>query len=242
MNGDSLVIRVREILRDVVSNVHQGEFWSDLEIKLALNAAQAVFVNTCLRLRLHYLLSGLMTSVQVPAITVPTPLPRPNPNRWRLLPVDYMHYVSGVTQLDPDGTMLRLARIYLGASSHIYKTAAQDAIFIHDGRMTAIAGSDPYTAFVLHYFRQPAQIGLTSLGDDTQPWFPIIEFSSHVYDDIIAGHASVLLGMKETQTQREFKNFKNIFSQYTIFPKRLLNFITDVEKLRELIEAMTGGK
>jgi len=59
MNGDVLANRVRLILRDTQSPADQGLFWSDMEIALALNNAQAIFVNASLRLGLSYLLAGL---------------------------------------------------------------------------------------------------------------------------------------------------------------------------------------
>lgn len=232
MNGDRLAVRVREILRDVETVAHQGEFWNDIEISIALNQAQYIFINTALRLRLDYLLSGLHTTTGfiTPDITVD--------NGWLTLPNDYLHYVSGrVNEEYPI-----LARLYLGATSEVYKNSRQAGIFIINNLYRGIFDRNLETEVELNYYRKPYYIGLTDLGEDTRPDFLLRDFNDYVYDDIICGHAAVLLGMKETQTQREFKIRKQIFTHYNIFPKRLITLFNDVERIKELIEQLTGEK
>ena len=120
MNGDNLAVRVRELLRDVTSVTHQGEFWSDKEIKRALNSAQDIFVNACLRGELYYLLSGLSTTLFYPAVVPPV-------IRWRPIPTDYLHYISAMTN---DDELSYMARVYLGASVHVYENTWHNAVFI----------------------------------------------------------------------------------------------------------------
>lgn len=243
MNGDGLAVRVREILRDVQTIVHQGEFWSDREIRLALNQSQAQFINIALRLKLDYLLAGLhSTTGYVTPVTDAT-----DPNYlggWIALPNDYLHYVSGMVGYEDN---LFLARLYLGATAEVYRNTQQAGIFIINNLYRGILRNDVETGVVLNYFRQPYYIGLTSMGDNPavtpvtgRTDFLLQDFDDYVYNDIIVGHAAVILGMKETQTQREFKIKKQIFSHYSIFPKRLISLLNDVERVRELIEQFMG--
>ena len=232
MNGDRLLIRVREILRDVETVSHQGRFWDDVEIAIALNQSQEIFINTVLRLKLYHLLAGLHTT---------TGFQSPNPDvndGWMTLPEGYLHYVSARVNKD----MPVIARVYLGASADMYKNAVHAGVFIIKDLYRGIFAYNTETEVELNYYRRPSYIGLTSLGDDTRSDFTQVDFPDYVYDSIICGHAAVLLGMKETQTQREYKIKKHIFTHYNIFPKALIELFYDVEKLKELIEVLMGNQ
>lgn len=250
MIGDNLVVRVREILRDVQTITHQGEFWSDAEIRLALNTARDTFINTCLRLKLDYMLSGLLTTTGT--VTPITNVNDPNYlGGWIGLPSDYLHYVSGRVADSEDN--LYLARLYLGVTAEVYKYSTQAGIFIVnqaylDALNVPVHITNVYRGIFrnnitcpveLNYYRQPSIIGLTGI-DDLDPSFNVQDFDDYIYNDIIVGHAAVLLGMKETQTQREFKVQKQIFKHYNIFPKTLLQLLNNVETIKELIEQVFG--
>ena len=89
--------------------------------------------------------------------------------------------------------------------------------------------NNPNSQFVLIYYCYPSYIGLTSLGDaSTRPDFATIDFTPDFYD-IILRHAAVLLGMKETQTQRDFKKRQEELLSISLIPRRLTHLVRDLD-------------
>jgi len=227
MNGDVLANRVRLILRDTQSPADQGLFWSDMEIALALNNAQAIFVNASLRLGLSYLLAGL---------NVTTGFVTPPDTGWIPLPDNYLHYVSAMVGTDQFQVV---ARVYQGATAEVFRNSNVAGVFIVGNQYRGILGNDTNTGVILNYFRKPSYIGLTSLGDNiNRPDFNVQDFDMYIYTDIIATHAAVLLGFKEIQTQRDFKFMKHIFSYYSIFPKRLVSLLKDLDIAKAIMDSL----
>lgn len=213
MVGSTLIQAVRVILQDIQAAHIKGEFWSDREILLALNAAQSVFINACLRLGETYLLSGLVT--QSPFSASPY-----------TLPADYLHYISGRVGASDTSNVLRTARIYLGGIGYTYFDTSHDAIIIlNDTVFFKQAGAD--TSGILNYYRQPLTIVATAFNED---------FQSYVYTDIIVKHAATLCGFKEVQISREMKNLKREIQNIVNYPPRIDNYINDVPKLKDAIK------
>lgn len=194
MNGDNLIIQVRRILKDVPTNVSQGEFWDDREIILALNVAQDMFLKFAIENDLHYLLAPLVT------VTA-------NMQGMRDYVFDppYLHYIGA--EVGDDGVE-KPARFYLGGDGVYYQNTAvlscslinNDLLFT-DGRLAVPRNGRGKLA----YYKRPSYIGATSLGDDTRPDFNTQDFEDYVYKDLIANQAAIICGAKETQNQRSFK-------------------------------------
>ena len=68
---------------------------------------------------------------------------------------------------------------------------------------------------MLTYYKYPSKIdNAAGLGTDLND----IDFEEWVYNDLITIHAAVLLGMKEVQTQREFKMEKRMGQDISVQP------------------------
>ena len=213
MNGDNLALKIRDILRDTQSMVQQGSFWSNWEIYLALNAAQECFINTCLTHKLKNCLNTLITQT-TPAASVNLSL-LTNPNR-------YLHYVSANIVGEPN----RLARIYLGNEGHVFRNVQHDFCYIENNIVTFFSRIAPVTG-ILYYYRYPSKIELTSVQGTPNT---AIDFPMEYYD-IIALHASMILGLKETQTQRDIKNKQQIKAKVLMTPQELIHRIADVDMM-----------
>ena len=211
MNGDNLALKIRDILKDTPSMVQQGTFWSDWEIYLALNAAQESFLNSCIIHKLHNCLNTLIAQT-IPATTIDLSLIT-NPNR-------YMHYVSANIVGEPN----RLARIYLGNEGHVFRNVDHDFCYI-ENNIASFFSRGIATNGILYYYRYPSRIELTSVQGTPNT---NIDFPAEYYD-IIALHASVILGLKETQTQRDIKNKQQVKAKVLMTPSDLIHRIADVD-------------
>lgn len=232
MNGDLLITRARQILKDVPTNVAQGQFWADREIILALNAAQDIFLNFAIENKLHYMLAGLVTNTQYMTT-----------QRNFTFDPPYLHYISARTG---DFNNQKPARIYLGAEGANYEHTHHKAI--------AIIGNDVYVLDgnqliprdgqgFLFYYKRPSYIGATSLGDNpNSPLPPIVprtdffnvDFENYIYNDIFANHAAVILGAKETTTQRDYKKLKRNLSELILNPPIYANYVRNIEFTGEI--------
>ena len=227
MNGDALIVRVRRVLKDVATNVSQGEFWADREIILALNAAQDSFCDFALNNNLHYMLAGLATNSQFMTS-----------QRNYTFDPEYMHYISARV-----GTYNneKPARIYLGGEGFYYEHTHHKAcsiigndIYFIDGNQTVPRDGEGF----LFYYKRPSYIGATSLGHNpNQPIagitprtdFATIDFEDFIYNDIIANHAAVIAGLKETTNQRDFKKQKRRLTDLVANPEIYANYVRDNE-------------
>jgi len=208
MNGDALIQDVREILRDVQTPIHQGQFWDDREIILALNAAQDVFVNFCLKYEHYNLLDRLFTYIQ-------------NTSNPQAIPSDYLMYASGEVLSEE---VSKIAQIHIGGDADKYMWAFHDAINIVGSLMYFIVNG-AYGYGTLYYYKKPSYIGATSLGDAVRPDFNTVDFDSYIYTDIFVNHASMLLGLKEIQTTRDYKKMKRVMQDLAIKPEHIENYV-----------------
>ena len=190
MTGSELIFKVRKILRDQEDPWLKGEFWSDEEILLCLNAAQDNLVNYCLVSGNGYLLNGLTSATQHESITsIPV----------TTVPIDYLHYISG--QVGEDPSSLKTAKVYLGGDAIPFRYSNyNNAVVIINDQLLFI-DNGVIGKGVLHYYRRPSSIVKTAFQDS---------FDRYVYTDIIANNASVIAGMKEIQTQRDYKKLKRV--------------------------------
>ena len=222
-----MAARIRDILRDNITRTEQGVFWPDTDIRLALNASQDAVVNFCLRNQLELPLVGLL---QTAVYNAPTQQMIDTQTGYQPLPANYMHYASAYVP-DPDTELINTrypAKIYMGADAECYRNAIHVGVSIDNNNIKAVFMNNPNSQFVLMYYCYPSYIGLNSLGDATRPDFGTIDFTPDFYD-IILRHAAVLLGMKETQTQRDFKKRQEELLSISLIPRRLLHLVKDID-------------
>jgi hypothetical protein len=221
MNGLSLLTHVRKVLRDVQSDYVKGEFWHDVEVVLALNAAQDAFVNYCLDNRHYHLLDSLLTNTGYVLGTT--------------LPTDYLYYSSAKAG-STAGTQV-IARVYDGGEAYQYRWVSHTAALITQDSYTFIYNGVTSSG-TLYYYRRPSYIGLASLGDNTRTDFGDIDFDDYVYNNFIASHAAVLLAIKEIQNQRDIKTLVKYFKEATTQPKEVAEYPINNEVSEILLRKM----
>ena len=139
-----------------------------------------------------------------------------------LYPHRYIHYASASIV----GESNRLARIYLGNEGHTYRNVNHDFCYIENNIVSFFSRGTIATG-ILYYYRYPSRIELTSVQGtpNTNIDFPM------EYYDIIALHASMILGLKETQTQRDIKNKQQVKAKVLMTPSELIHRIADVDMM-----------
>lgn len=248
MNGDLFISRVRNILRDEQSPTDKGEFWTDREIILALNASQSVICNFLVENRAYSALSRLQMAEIYPAQTA------------GILPNNYMHFISA--QVSPQfiaatsGTVsqykmsllgssnvFKTAQVYLGGDSVPYLKVSHTAVFIVGNNVYCqdYIVNQNTTSFVLYYWEKPSYIGATSLADNTRLDFNTVSFPSSVYD-IIIEHASAMLGTKEPQTQRDLRFFKAVADQLGLKVTPSYNYIINSDIALKVVKQAAEEK
>lgn len=203
-----LAERVRQILRDEETVYAQGQFWDIRHISLALNSAQNIFLNFCIRNSIWQLLSSLYTNTGfIPSGTLPS---------------DYLHCASAKVGTTEEN--LVTAKLYLGGKGYNYRFVKDDAAIILLENLYFVRNGSPASG-ILYYYKKPSYIGLEELGDYTRSDFDIIDFHAFIYEDIITNQAAVLLSFKEIQTQRDFKRQKKWLTEMALQPKSLLHYL-----------------
>ena len=231
MNGDAMAARIRDILRDNPNTTEQGVFWQDAEIRLALNASQDAIVNFCFRNQIECPLVGLLRTA---VYTAPSQAQIDTQTGYQSLPADYCHYASAYIP-DEDSELINTrypAKLYLGADAEAYRNSIHVGVNISNNNIKAVFMNNPNSQFVLMYYCYPSYIDLTSLttlvGVSPRPDFLTVDFTPDFYD-IILRHAAVLLGMKETQTQRDFKKRQEELLSISLIPRRLTHLVKDID-------------
>ena len=215
MNATGPIQRVRNILRDNQNIVRKGEFWdTEREIVPVLNACQDIFLNYCLRNNMPYMLKGLITTTAFGVSGA--------------LPADYLHYISGMVGLIE--TTLKTARIYLGGEGDYYRYVAHKAVIIIGSNLYFTDGSLPAPKGILTYYRRPSRITT----DTASPDYLLQEFEDNIYYDIIVNQAAVILALKETQTQREFKKARRVLQNIVLYPAGITAYNVDYDKAVEV--------
>jgi hypothetical protein len=190
MTGQSLIDRVRRVLKDTPSLVEQGTFWSDNEILLALNIAMYVWINFCIKNNFTDDLSGIIKKSSI--LHSPT-----------TLPPDYLHYISSTVGYDDFHQYI--SQIFLGGNADVYFRTKIVGTFIVNNQIWFTWNRDYKYSInancmgFLYYFKYPNPI-VTGNFD--------INFHDHIYMNTFIKHASVILGIKETKTTRDIKTYR----------------------------------
>lgn len=218
MQADALITRVRLFLKDITSDSIKGEFWSDDEIELSLNVSQDIYVNYCIANDKQYLLNTLIrnSGFTTGALDLTS------------LQDSYLHYMSA--QIGGTAGTVKMAQIYLGGTGwgflnadHLAAVIIRNTCTFYENRLSSNG--------VLYYYKVPAVI--TTDTNDAE--YAVQDFEDFVYNDIISKHAAVMCGMKETQTQREFK--ENLYEKMRriIESKEYVRYTG--EDIREVVDA-----
>lgn len=218
MTGSELIFKIRKILKDQEDSWVKGEFWSDEEILLCLNAAQDNFVNYCLLSDNGYLLNGLVSATLHEAVTsIPV----------TTVPSNYLHYISG--QIGEDPLSLKTAKVYLGGDGIPFRYSNYNSGVIIINNQLMFIDNGVVGKGVLYYYKRPSVITKTSFQDS---------FDKYVYMDIIANNAAVIAGIKEIQTQRDYKKSKRVMQELMSNPVKYANYISNNEISTTIAKAL----
>ena len=204
MTGVTLINRTRLKLRDVATDVSQGEFWTDDELLAVLNACQLSFINFCLNKGLYQELFLLMTSKEVSG-------------QWDNLPLDYLHYQSGRVNLNG---MDVVAKIFLGGDGFGFLNSNLEAFIIFNNLVSVRVGTS-FGSGILYYYKNPSRIDTGTFADS---------FNWEGYR-LISDYAVTVLGMKEIQTSRDFKTKKRLVEELAVNPPIFANYLRDKESI-----------
>jgi len=124
-----------------------------------------------------------------------------------------LHYASA--KITDNSNVEKTARVYLGGTGISYLTAAHEFMTIINtevwmGFRDVVGAYAPATTGKLYYYKRPTQI-IKGTFDNS--------FPDTIYYNEIVKLGTALLGMKETQTQREHKFFKTSQKDYGIRSK-----------------------
>lgn len=242
MDGNILIGYIRHVLKDVTTapsivnalnsiptppyvpnsdhwvGTDRAGFWNDIEIILALNNAQDIIVNACIRNKLYHLINGLTQTTGITSHTPNNPISLPN---------DYLHYISGMVGIQGN---LVTAKIYLGGEGvkFINSFRKHCGIHIFSGMYYYI---HPQLSGQLFYYRRPSIITM----NNTLPDFNIVDFSTNIYN-CISDQAILLLAMKDIQTQRDIKIMRNNMMTLIKQPKILEYYIKNNEEPRFTVQ------
>lgn len=223
MQAAGLITRVRLFLKDVTSDSIKGEFWSDDEIELSLNVSQDIFVNMCLSDEKYHMLNTLIRNSGFSAGALDL----------TSLTSSYLHYMSA--KVGGTADTVKMAQIYLGGTGWGFWNTDHLAAIIIRNTCTFIENKIP-SGGILYYYKRPAVI-TTDTGDAE---YNVQDFEDYVYNDIIAKHAAVMCGMKETQTQREFKETMYAKMRRIVESKEYVRYTG--EDIREVVDATMNQK
>lgn len=207
MDAVPLIRRVRLILEDVENPTKKGEFWSDAEIILALNAAQDIFVSYCIRNKLNKHIQGLYRRTDV----IPS---------QSNLPSDYLHALSALTV---QNNIQRFARLYFGGDADMFRynitqnkcLIIGDKIYFYDG-INEVNG-------ILNYYKKPSKISVYI--DPEIPYDPSKDFTDDIYLKVIAKYAARILGIKETMTSRDIRRHIKAKTDTDTNPLNIANYL-----------------
>jgi hypothetical protein len=206
-NGESQSVGYIAI-NNITDRSDKGHFWSDRLVFLVLDIAQHVFFNQAIILKDEVALGGLYSGTSFSGVAQ--------------LPADYGMYIGGAVY-PPNGYNEKMARIYVGGETELFRYVNHYAIYLVGNTITARWQNSYPANGRMYYWRLPTPI--TTTGQN------LTDFSDYIYDDWIVTQASVLLGMMETQTSREFKNYTLVKQKTILNPKKFVNYIENREQL-----------
>ena len=202
LNGNNLILRVRKNLRDVPNSFRKGEEWTDYDILLALNTSQLTLTNLCINFKYKHLLTGLIKSKDYDTTPPFT------------LPDDYLHYHAGTVKHGVDFFAARMMFCPFN-----YFSSDMDVIGIWDTNIVFKAGTNLNGKGVLYYYKIPTKIVAGNF----------VDCFSQMFYDMVCEHTTVFLGMKEIQSQREWKLNRDLMKNLVTQPACFANFNVDDE-------------
>ena len=204
MTGNEAIAYVRDILKDNESLTKHGQFWDNKTIGIFLNVAQNCFIHSALSGNLYSLLDTLIETKEFDEIDLNT------------LDKKYLHYVSAIITGNPT----RLVRLYTGNEAIAYKYCKHDCCIIYNNIATFYK-KGVKSQGKLYYYRYPKKI----IADDN----PMMDFVDDIYRGCICKHAATLLGMKETNNQRDYKNSRQDKLYTKLVPAELVHKFGDID-------------
>jgi hypothetical protein len=209
---------MEDIGADLPTNARRGSFYRDDEILLCLNMAQDMLVDYILESQDSHLLGFLMCKV---------PYVKANP----AFPVNFAYAAEGYV-LDGAGIPYR-AEILLGANAipYLYDTVSSTTIGLINDDL--YYNTTQWYDFKIYYYEYPPAI-VTS-GDN-------IAFQDDMYLGVICELGATVLGFKEPQTQREFKNKMVARANREGVNVDETSFNTILEYSKYLLKLLMGGK
>ncbi len=197
--GDA-VQTIRNMLHDQETEYQKGFFWTEEEIRLALECSQMTFLNFCLKNNLLSPLQSLFREISIS-----------NPRQDFPLPQTYVEILSAWLG-SYDGMEWTPAQIYTGIYAFNYLNELVDAVYIINDKMNwkkLIGGWFVYSQSPLRYLmiRSPT-INFTSANSNDV----LVDFPDYVYEGVIIPYAVEILGVKETINSRNFKLYQDLIS------------------------------
>ena len=195
-------------LSNINNKPEKGQYWSDRLILLMLDTAQNILLNQALAVKDEVLLNGLFSESSFTANAT--------------LPNDFAWYIGGVAY-PPNGFNERISRIYVGGEAEQYRNVRHYAVYLIGNSISSRWLATYPSNGRLTYWRRPTPINQLGLN--------LTDFEDEIYNDWIVVQACVLLGMAETQTQREYKNLQVVKQKFMINPKKFVNYIENREQV-----------
>ena len=208
--------RMDDIGADVMTDARRGTFYRDDEILLCLNMAQDMLVDYILESQDNHLLSFLMCK---------TPIVKTDP-----FPVNFAYIAEGYVYAA--GIPYR-AEILLGANAipYLYDVISNSTIgLINDDFYYDTTAWENYKVY---YYEYP--MAITTGGDN-------YTFLDDMYLGVICELAATILGFKEPQTQREFKNKMLARANRDGVNVNETSFNTILEYSKYLLKLLMGNK
>lgn len=211
MLSNILERRVRLYLKDLSSDIEQGEFWDWRAIELALNNSIDLLLNLALLRNDSAFLVGLVSETAYS-------------NQADIaLPADYLHFISASVGQTED--TMEQAKIYMGQDVDNYYTNEFTRGAFIKGNTLNFREKKIQSGGVLYYWKRPPLIKLDPTLTVAERTFDDT-FDQHILFDIIPKQATVMLSFKETQTQRDFKTYRDNLVFIRNYPKNFLNYTT----------------
>jgi len=205
-----------DIGADVLTDARRGTFYRDDEILLCLNMAQDMLVDYILESQDNHLMSFLMC--KTPIVLNDT------------FPVNYAYAAEGYVY---SGGIPYRAEILLGANAipYLYDVVWNTTIgIINDDIYYDGTAWDNYKVY---YYEYPPAI--IAAGDN-------YAFLDDMYLGVICELGATILGFKEPQTQREFKNKMVARANREGLNPDVTSFNTILEYSKYLLKLLMGNK
>ena len=208
--------RMDDMGADVLTNANRGAFYRDDEILLCLNIAQDMLVDYILESQDSHLLSFLMCKLPIA--------------KNDTFPVNFAYVAEGYVYA---GGIPYRAEILLGANAipYLYDTVWNTTIgIINDDIYYDGTAWDNYKVY---YYEYPPAIVTSGVN---------YAFLDDMYLGVVCELGATILGFKEPQTQREFKNKMVARANREGVNADEVSFNTILEYSKYLLKLLMGNK